>query len=61
MPCSGTDVESFQVAQYAEELYISKSWKQAGDQQTEKFAGPFRLTYGCTFILTFFAKGERGN
>lgn len=44
-----------------EELYISKSWKQARDKQTEKFAGSFKLTYGCTFSLTSFAKGKCGN
>lgn len=42
-------------------LYISKTWKIARDQQTEKFAGSFRLTYACTFSLTFFARGKCGN
>lgn len=61
MPCGDTDVESYQEARCAEELYISKTWKQARDQQTEKFAGSFKLTYGCTFSLTFFAKRKCGN
>lgn len=60
MPCGDADVESYQEACCAEELYIRKTWKQARDQQTEKFAGSFRLTYGCTFSLTFFAKRKCG-
>lgn len=61
MPYGDADVESYQEARCAEELYISKTWKQARYQQTEKFAGSFKLAYGCTFSLTFFAKRKCGN
>lgn len=58
MPCGDTDVGSYQEAHCAEELYIRKSWKQARDQQTEKFAGSFKLHIWLHIELNFLCQGK---